>query len=266
MNRIRILSVKDVVPSQSRPYIVMGEDFEVYYCKFAVGSCDEVDLYYEYVCKSVGTLLGLPIPDASLMEYEPDLFVEQFPILGSSLLGFGSKEIRPNQILAEKTDFINNKHDFNRISNPEALIKIGIFDLHFKNMDRSDANFNLIRSTGTAEPSKIYAIDHVQCFGGDAYKDSLHPVREDSIGANILRTDYGTAICRYLGYEDLSAILIEYFNTFNIEKDSIVERLNESPSDWGISDSLKHRVETFVFDSSRNESIMEEMKAYFTHF
>jgi hypothetical protein len=47
-------------------------------------------------------------------------------------------------------------------------VKIGIFDLQLKNMDRSDDNFNLIQDLGEENTSKIFAIDHVQCFGGHA--------------------------------------------------------------------------------------------------
>jgi hypothetical protein len=168
MDRTKVIAITGITYSQSMPYTVIGDNLDVYYAKFAVGATDTIDIYYETVCKSLGDLLGVPIPEASLIEYEPDLFVKDYPLLDQPLLGFGSKEIRPNQILAAKTDFIRTKHDFNRIPNPADLVKIGIFDLQFKNMDRNDANFNLIQKLGYADTSKIYAIDHVQCFGGNA--------------------------------------------------------------------------------------------------
>lgn len=108
MNRIQIISIEDVVESQSRPYIVMGDDLNVYYSKFAVGSSDTIDLYYEFVCKEIGELLGIPIPEACLMEYNPEPFITEFPELNTTLLGFGSKELSPNQIITGNTDFIKN--------------------------------------------------------------------------------------------------------------------------------------------------------------
>lgn len=263
MDRIQIVAVKERVDSQSRPYIALGEDLDVYYCKFAIGNCDEMDLYHEHICKKMGDLLGIPIPDACLMTIDPEPFVEAFAELNTPLLGFGSKEIWPNRILAAKTDFLKNKHDFNRIPNPEELIKIGIFDLHFKNMDRSDANFNLIQSTGNKDASKIYAIDHVQCFGGNAAKHKLQPVEEESIGANILRTDYGKAVCKYLGEEELNRILTEYFTTFNKEKKEFPAILNSAPAEWNIHKDTKLQLGNFVLDEQRNESVIEAMKTYF---
>lgn len=214
MNRTNVIAITDVTQSQSTPYTVIGDNLEVYYTKFAVGATDEIDIYYEMICKSFGDLLGVPIPDACLIEYDPTLFAKEYPQLNQSLLGFGSKEISPNNILAAKTDFIENKHDFNRIPNPQDLVKIGIFDLQLMNMDRNDANFNLIQKLGKVEPFKIFAIDHVQCFGGHAHKNSLNTAPVDSIGANILRTDYGSAICKYLGKSELIKILNAYFHTF----------------------------------------------------
>jgi hypothetical protein len=168
MRRIHIQKIQRVVESQSRPYVLMGSDMEIYYCKFGIGNCDHTDLFYELISKKAGDALEVPIPEACLLDYRPEQFIDEFPALAIPLVGFGSKEIHPNHILAAKTDFIKNKHDFNRIPNPDDLIRIGIFDLYFMNMDRNDANFNLIQNKGQRDPMKIFAIDHVQCFGGNA--------------------------------------------------------------------------------------------------
>lgn len=165
------------------PYTIIADNLDAYYTKFAKGAVDEIDLYYELICKSIGDILGIPIPDASLIEYEPEAFILEYPELDEVLVGFGSNEISPNNILSAKTDFIHSKHDFNRILNPRDLVKIGIFDLMFMNMDRNDANFNLILDIGVENTSKIYAIDHVQCFGGDQYKSNLKPVPEYNMGS-----------------------------------------------------------------------------------
>jgi hypothetical protein len=266
MDRTKVIAITGITYSQSMPYTVLGDDMDVYYTKFAVEATDEIDLYYEMVCKSLGDLLGIPIPEACLIEYEPEWFVKDYPLLDQSLLGFGSKEISPNNILAAKTDFIKTKHDFNRIPNPRDLVKIGIFDLQFKNMDRNDANFNLIQDLGEEDTSKIFAIDHVQCFGGAAHKQTLHPAIEDSVGANILRTDYGAAICKYLGRVALNEILEEYFDTFNEEMSSFAEVIHDSPDEWGISAETKQRIENFVLNQARNESVYEQINNFFTHF
>ncbi len=205
----------------------------------------------------------MPIPEACLLDYRPEQFIDEFPALAIPLVGFGSKEIYPNHILAAKTDFIKNKHDFNRIPNPDDLIRIGIFDLHFMNMDRNDANFNLIQNKGQRDPMKIFAIDHVQCFGGNAYKQSLRPTPVDSIGANILRTDYGYSICKYLGKNVLNRILEVYFTNFVALQRNFDEYFDELPAAWEIDENTKQRIVNFIFDDTRNESVREEMKKYF---
>ena len=119
---------------------------------------------------------------------------------------------------------------------------------------------------GKADTSMIYAIDHVQCFGGATYKNSLIPVPEEGVGANILRTEFASAICKYLGIVRLNDILDEYFNTFNHEMSSFAGIIQTSPEEWEISDETKQRIENFVLDSGRNESVYEQMKAFFNHF
>ncbi len=111
---------------------------------------------------------------------------------------------------------------------------------------------------------KIFTIDHVQCFGGNAYKQSLRPIPVDSIGADILRTDYGRSICKYLGKNVLNRILEVYFSNFVALQRNFDEYSDELPAAWEIDENTKQRIVNFIFDYTRNERVHEEMKKYFS--
>jgi hypothetical protein len=42
--------------------------------------------------------------------------------------------------------------------------------------------------------------------------------------------------------------------------------IHASPEEWGISEETKQRIENFVLDKARNESVYDQMKRFFDHF
>lgn len=262
MDLLQTILFDKPIRSVSRPIPILCSDFNTYYVKFPIDGTDHTDLIYESVCKALADYLRIPVPDVAYIEATEHSWSEtDFPSLRSKMVGFGSKRIENPDVLSKDTAIIRSKHDFNRLLNPEDLVRIGIFDAIVKNMDRSEENFNLI--TSYVNGDRIFAIDHVATFGGPQFKGIFKPTRLDDVGKNILRSDYGRSVLHFIDHDRKKVILEETLSLL----DNIDEALNVSfeqiPDQWQLTGELQTRISNFLKDDYRNQSIREQFERLF---
>lgn len=213
------------------------------------------------MAKYLGDCMGLPIPASSLIRLDENSFESRdFPFLLSGRVGFASQEVKGSDPLTLQTGLIRNKHDYNKIANPEDLFRIALFDRHLANRDRMEANFNILLDR--ANDNRIIAIDHVEIFRGGGNRDVFKPTRETDIGANVLRSDFGQRIMHFLGKEKANAILDAYFNNLGNMQVAFEQFKMELPPEWEIGQELLERCHAFLFNLDRNESIKKVFRDY----
>jgi len=262
MELLETISFEKPIRSVSRPFPVLCSDFNTYYVKFPIDATDNTDLIYESVCKTLGDHFNVPIPDiAYIKASEGSWSALSFPSLQAGLIGFGSKEVSNPNVLSKETALISSKHDFNRIANPSDLLRIGIFDLFIKNTDRSEDNFNLITSYGSKD--SVFAIDHVATFGGSIAKGRFSPKMESDVGKNILRSEYGRAILKYIDSSERRLLLLEFITQLNNIEDVLNVAFERIPAEWQLTEDLKARICDFLTNDERNYSIKEQFERLF---
>ncbi len=121
------------------------------------------------ICTALLQHLQIPTPEQALViisehSYAKGQIIISKRYIKPGIIGLGSKEI-VNADMVKEIESVNNRKQFNRLLNPDDLIRIAVFDLWVDNVDRHSENYNLLTKL---EDNKLrfYAIDHAFCFGG----------------------------------------------------------------------------------------------------
>lgn len=155
------------------PMKFICSDGEVYYVKYRSGKSldkNEINcLVFEMVCTSILQRLHIPVPEQALITINPNSYVTGQLVSNKKytkggIIAWGSKEIQQTDLIKE-IEQIQKKKEFNKLLNPEDLIRIAIFDLWVDNADRNSSNYNLITKLEDGK-LKIISIDHAFTFGG----------------------------------------------------------------------------------------------------
>lgn len=264
--------------SNSLPIKFTCSNDKPYFIKIAHSTKDFDDLIYEVVAVHLARHFGIPVPDYDFIRINRESYIlgrniqynqnKKFIVINP--IGFGSKIIEHHKILTPNNR-LKDKHDFNSISNPLDYIRIGLFDFHLSNMDRSNENFNLIYDI-TTEPGKrkIIAIDHTAIFGGTINKNRFTPRLNNNLVSNILSCTLGEQIIKYLNQDrrkDLFQNIIEYYfeRTNNIPE--VIEACFETiPKEWRYNKELPQRMINYLVNEKRNVSLQEEISKFFGTF
>jgi hypothetical protein len=155
------------------PMKFICSDGAVYYVKYRSGkSMDKNEiscLVFEMICTRLLQRLHIPVPDQALVtidenSYTTGQLITNRKYIKNGVIAWGSKEIVRTDLIKE-IEQIQRKKEFNKLSNPEDLIRIAVFDLWVDNADRHSGNYNLLLNMEDGK-LKIIAIDHAFTFGG----------------------------------------------------------------------------------------------------
>jgi hypothetical protein len=265
---LHTFSFKDEVNSGSSPIKFQCSDFNNYYVKLPLYD-DYDDLIYEIIGYYLAKLFHINCPDISYINitensYDLSFFKMNKNLIKPGLICFGSKEIINHEILSHLTSIVRTKKEFDSIANPFDIIKIGLFDFHCGNMDRSEQNFNLIYDLSFV-PKKLIAIDHVAIFKGATAKNSFIPIDETDIGNNILKSSYSQSILKHFKKNDIAKVIEEYFSKIDLIPDLIEKLFSSLPKDWIYNDDLKDRVINFLINEKRNLSLKTEFHRFLSY-
>jgi hypothetical protein len=166
-NHISVISVLNVLSTGDDPVIVLAEDENVYLIKHNIRGHNLSNLAREWISYQLFKQLGISIPKAELLYFEPMKYREELspPLTGrfEKQIVFGSKWLQARDDL--KDDMYSGKSGSKeKLVNPSELAKILVMDIWLKNSDRQSGNLNLIVSK-----QKLYAIDHAATFDQEPF-------------------------------------------------------------------------------------------------
>lgn len=211
---------KEVTGSNSAPVkftcIDDSEQFENYYVKY-IHSEEEFDcLVYEIVCQRLARQLLIKTPEIAIVNviegaFDQNQLIRNEHYFVPGISAFGSKAVFGTNLLGSYNS-IPDKHTFNLYANPFDLIKIGIFDLLVDNRDRTEDNFNILKTQEA--PIQLYAFDHFFCFGGRQNLGKLEPTSSLNIGHTILRSKFCAQMFYFVPLKEIGNNLKIIFTIF----------------------------------------------------
>lgn len=271
-NYIVTLFFSEEIFSNSCPIKFTCFGGQVYYVKIAQSKTDYDDLIYEGIAVHLANLFKIPIPPYAIVNVIQSSY--NLSDINSQLnktfiqlnpIAFGSLDVKNHEILGPQNDTIFNKHDFNRFLNPIDYLKIGIFDFHITNTDRSYLNYNIIFDVNFPKGKrKFLAIDHVAIFGGTILKNRFTPQCNNNLAGNILNCPFGETIIDYLkkdyGPNILSEVIESYFAKIKYIPDIINAYFETIPEEWRYNEDLPNRMIAYLINEERNVYLQSELR------
>jgi len=164
------------------PMKFMCSDDLVYYVKYRSGKSfnkTEINcLVFEMICTRLLQHLFITVPEQALVSinensYQTEKLITNKRYIKHGIIAWGSMEILQADLVKE-IEQINNKTEFNKLKNPDDLIRIAIFDIWVDNVDRHLDNYNLLTKLEDGK-LKFIPIDHAFTFGGLKGMDIFNP-------------------------------------------------------------------------------------------
>ncbi len=159
---------------------------------------------------------------------------------------FGSKEINPVRTVDEFSVLIN-KRTFNKLLNPEDIIRIALFDLWIKNGDRgrqidSGYNYNLLIRNKMGK-EEILAFDHAFSFGNSQFIGDFSINNQTNFSGNLYQTPFFRSIVKHIEQPKYKQIIRNFVTLLRDDPtETIQETLRQLPPSWKLIDNLQERI------------------------
>lgn len=254
------LLIEELKTDGHSPMKFICSDGKVYYVKYRSGkSMDKAEincLVFEMVCTKLLQNLLIPVPEHALVtinenSYAPGQLVTNKRFIKEGVVAWGSMEILQADFVKE-IEQVSNKSEFNKLKNPEDLIRIAIFDLWVDNVDRHFGNYNLLLQLEESK-LKFIAIDHAFSFGGLKGMNIFNVTTIPSYNKKLVESPYFRSIVKHFNNKERLEIakqFISLLTKLDIEK-IINETFTTIPAQWGISPKLEKRVIEFLKSKQR---------------
>lgn len=251
----------------------VDENNDVYFCKYRITNKDQelTCLIYEVVCTFLLKHLEIPTPDIALVEITPESFDKKAlrrnkKYLKGGEISFGSKEVQNAQLITN-LNTVKTQADFSKLSNPEDLIRIAIFDLWLDNRDRGKSssdfapgrsnNYNLLLAPTEDGSQNIVAFDHSFTFGGE---NNLVLFLEDinTIG-KVVNTPYFKEVCRFIEGDRRKKIVTTFIAAIKAVNvpDLVKDIFLLLPEDWKRVPDIEIKICTFLTNKDRIKEVEE---------
>ena len=260
--------IEEMTTDGHAPMKFLCDDQEVYFCKYRLGlDRNEIDcLAYEIIASTLLQELAIPTPEIAIVKISENTLNKKIIKKNRHVrVGdycFGSKSIEPSAVLNEITSLLNSKRDFNRIVNPEDIVRISIFDLWVENSDRgrcfgSGFNYNLLLSE-LNNKIEITAFDHGFIFGGQSNLRVFNSRLSIDTSNKLHNTTYYKSITKFIEKERYQQIVEEFVPLLSKDYGHIITNIiSELPKAWDLGPNLGHRITTFLSDKNRIQNIKE---------
>lgn len=270
LNPKNVISViEEKVGTAHSPLKIISDDFSEYYLKASRDQNPELSIIKEFLISFLLNYWSIKTPEIAALKLDTIIINKPLSSFHNSSdfnrTCFGSKVIPINYEFSSILTLIN-KHDFNRFSNPDDILKLGLFDIWIENDDRKPSNPNLLLSD-EGNGFDFYAIDHAFTFSSMKFTD-LNPLFDlgCSFNDSILFTDFSQSVFKYInkGNPNWFDVVQEYFY-LSIEKcrnnyQAIVENI---PADLGFDELNQTALFNFLFSESRNKKVFYEFRGRF---
>ena len=252
--------IKELETDGHSPMHFICSDGQAYYVKYRSGkSLDKREincLVFEMVCTRLLKRLHIPVPDQALVtinenSYVPAQLITNKKYIKHGIIAWGSNEI-PQTDLVKEIEQVTNKKGFNKLKNPEDLIRIAIFDLWVDNADRNSGNYNLLTKMEDGK-LKIITIDHAFTFGGLKGMNIFNESSQPSTYKKLIESQYFLSIIKHFNRKErleIASQFLSLLSDLNINN-LIDEVFKEIPEQWGISPLLKKRILDFLQSKQR---------------
>jgi len=237
---------------------------DIYYCKY-LNSYSRLEfncLAYEVIANYLLNRLQIPTPEIALINISEGT-LDKAKIKSNRRLKegdtcFGSKEVKFAQEFQAIQDF--TKVDFNRLLNPEDIIKIAIFDLWVDNTDRGryfddGINYNLlIEPAGSRQ--KIVAFDNAFIFGGIQNIGTFNSQTVINTTNKLVETSFYKNIVKHIDINNFNQIVNNFIPllTQNSEQD-INGIIIQLPSEWELTPNLSTRIDNYLSNQAHIDRI-----------
>jgi hypothetical protein len=259
------LLLEETKTSGHAPLKFICNDNNLYYCKYLVDfDPNEINcLAYEIVSHYLLKALNIPTPDIALVEVAEGTLDKSKIIKNRRLrvndICFGSKGIDPSEEINE-FETCSNKREYNRIENPEDVIKIALFDLWINNVDRGrfinpGFNYNLL-VVRYGSKRKIMAFDHAFVFGGvqqiGVFNSKMPFENQDKFH----QSDFYKSFIRYMDEEEIIEIVDNFIPLLKISHKEVIDAIIfQLPDVWKLTPNLADRIQEYLFCEERIEKV-----------
>lgn len=247
------------------PLQFICNDKNLYYCKYLpTFKQEEINcLAYEVVAHYLLRHLNIPTPDIALVNVaEGTLDTSKIVVNKRLKVGetcFGSKALI-HSFEIQSIAILKGKSEFNKLLNPEDLVRIAIFDLWVNNTDRGrnfgdGFNYNLLLNS-VAKKQQIVAFDHAFIFGGINDIGIFSP-HISSLSSNKLHlSPYYQSVVKYIDDVAYIHIVEDFVHLLAQDYDTLLTHIiQELDSIWDLSKNLQARIVAQLSDKEQLQQI-----------
>jgi hypothetical protein len=242
------------------PMKFICSDGAVYYVKYRSGkSMDKNEiscLVFEMICTRLLQRLHIPVPDQALVtidenSYTTGQLITNRKYIKNGVIAWGSKEIVRTDLIKE-IEQIQRKKEFNKLSNPEDLIRIAVFDLWVDNADRHSGNYNLLLNMEDGK-LKIIAIDHAFTFGGLKGMNIFNTTSTPSTYKKLIESQYFRSAVKHFNTKQRLEIAGQFLSLLaELDIENLIDEVfAQIPIQWGINQMLRKRIIDFLQSEQR---------------
>jgi len=255
----RIL-IEELETDGHSPLKFICSDGSVYYVKYRSGkSFDKKEIHclvFEMICTRLLQRLHIPVPEHALVSISKDSYASgQIKVnkryIKPGVIGWGSKEIEQTDLIKE-IEQIQKRKEFNKLLNPDDLIRIAIFDLWVDNADRHSGNYNLLVKMEDGK-LKIITIDHAFTFGGLKGMNIFNNTTQPSPHRKLIESQYFRSVVKHFSKNERLEISNGFLSLIpELDIENLVnEVFAQIPTEWDADPGLKKRIIDFLKSEQR---------------
>jgi hypothetical protein len=257
--------IEEIKTSGHAPLRFRCDDNNTYYCKYLNDfNAEEINfLAYEMVSHYLLRALDIPTPDIALVQIREGTLnkrkITKNRRLRVNHICFGSKAIVPASIITEFRT-CDSKIEYNKISNPQDIVKIALFDLWINNVDRgrfTDPGFNYnLLSVQQKNKEIIMAIDHSFVFGGINQLGIFKPTMPFAPYDKLHHSGYFKSCMAYMDDIEFSNIVDNFIPLLKTSyKDIIDDVILQVGEIWNLTPNLADKINDFLSSPYRIEQV-----------
>ncbi|WP_140487388.1 HipA family kinase [Flavobacterium sp. GSA192] len=257
--------LEETKTSGHAPLKFICNDNHLYYCKYLIDfDPNEINcLAYEIVAHYLLKALNIPTPDIALVQVSEGTLDKSKIIKNRRLrvnhICFGSKGIDPSEEITE-FEICTSKRDYNRIQNPEDVVKIALFDLWINNVDRGrfidpGFNYNLL-AVRFGNQRKIMAFDHAFVFGGVQQIGVFNSKMPFENQGKFHQSDFYKSFIGYMDEQEVINIVDNFIPLLKISHKEVIDSIILQLTDiWKLTPNLADRIHDYLFCEERIEKV-----------
>lgn len=270
MNKIETkILIEELETDGHSPMKFICSDGGVYYVKYRSGKSldkNEINcLVFEMVCTRLLKKLQIPVPEQALVtinknSYAPGQLVTNKKYVRDGVIAWGSKEIAQTDLIKE-IEQVQKKKEFNKLLNPDDLIRIAIFDLWVENADRHSGNYNLLLKIEDGK-LKIITIDHAFTFGGLRGMNTFNATTAPSSYKKLIESQYFRSAVKHFSRKKRLEIASQFLSLLpELDIENLInEVFAEIPPQWGVNPALQKRIIDFLQSKQRFTALQQICK------